>query len=267
MPVRHVNGVDLYYELAGAGPRLLFISGTGGDLRNRPNVFDSPLAKQFEVLSYDQRGLGRSGKPEHDYSMADYAEDAAALLGSLGWGPVPVMGVSFGGMVAQELALRHPQQVSRLVLACTSSGGAGGASYPLHELENLPERERLIRQLELADVRCDAAWRAANPERWQAMLARTTAARREDRDPAGAARQLAARAEHDTFERLPDLRMPVLLVGGRFDGIAPVANMEVLGAEIPGAMLQFFDGGHLFLLQDRSAYPYIIQWVKEVGRI
>ena len=80
----------------------------------------------------------------------------------------------------------------------------------------------------------------------------------------GARRQLAARAGHDTWERLPALDMPVLLAGGRFDGIAPVANMEALAARIPGATLNLYEGGHLFLVQDKSAYPDIIQWLSGI---
>ena len=137
MPVVQANGIQIHYEIGGEGRPVLFISGTGGDLRNRPGVFDGPLAAAFEVLAYDQRGLGQTEAPDTDYVMADYADDAAGLLEVLGWDRVPVMGVSFGGMVAQELAIRHPDRVSALVLACTSSGGEGGASYPLHELEAL----------------------------------------------------------------------------------------------------------------------------------
>jgi 3-oxoadipate enol-lactonase len=264
MPHLKTNDINLYYETAGSGERVLYISGTGGDLRVKPNVFDGPLAEQFEILSYDQRGLGQSDKPEVDYSMADYADDAAALLEALGWGPVPVMGVSFGGMVAQELALRYPQQVSRLVLACTSSGGAGGASFPLQDLDQLADEERAVRRLELADKRRDADWRAANPERWQTLLNMVQAGRRQDWDPDGARRQLMARAGHDSFTRLPELQMPVLLVGGEFDGIAPKANMHAIAAQIADAKLEFFTGGHLFLIQDKSAYPYITQWFKGV---
>ena len=190
-------------------------------------------------------------------------EETAALLTELGWSAVPVMGVSFGGMVAQELALRYPQLVSRLVLACTSSGGAGGASYPLHELETLPADERLVRHLELSDLRRTAQWRADNPERWQTLLNMAAAGARADRDLDGARRQLQARAGHDTYERLPQLRMPVLLVGGESDGIAPVANMKAMAAQISDARLQFFTGGHLFLIQDKTAYPYIIQWLSD----
>jgi 3-oxoadipate enol-lactonase len=262
MPVAETNGIRIYYERAGTGPRLFFISGTGGDLRNRPNVFDGPLAGAFDVLTFDQRGLGQSDKPEMAYCMADYADDAAGLLDAVGWDSVPVMGVSFGGMVAQELALRHPERVQCLVLACTSAGGQGGASYPLHELEALDETERAARHLELADTRRDAAWRAAHPDKWRSLMAFAQAGRRADRDPAGALRQLQARAGHDTWERLTELTMPVLLAGGRYDGIAPVANMAALEARLPSSELRFYEGGHLFLVQDKAAYPDIIQWLR-----
>ena len=114
--------MEIYYErgqdYGHSGDPLLFISGTGGDLRNKPNQFDSPLAKVFELIAYDQRGLGQTSKPDGDYTMADYADDAAALLDYLNLDRVPVVGVSFGGMVGQEFVLRHP------------AGGAHGGAPP-----------------------------------------------------------------------------------------------------------------------------------------
>lgn len=261
MPRITANGVELYYEIAGQGVRALFISGTGGDLRIRPNVLDSPLAGAFELLVYDQRGLGQSAVPDGPYSMADYGNDAAGLLDALGWGRVPVIGVSFGGMVAQELALRHPDRVSALVLCCTSAGGDGGASYPLHELARLPQPERLARQIEIADLRRTPEWRDAHPEQSQRLLDMARAAVRADRDETGATLQLAARAGHDTWSRLGRLAIPVLIAGGRHDGIAPVANLEAMAGRIPGAELELFDGGHLFMIQDKRAYPAIIDWL------
>jgi 3-oxoadipate enol-lactonase len=263
--IRVGRELELHYERFGAGPSLLFVSGTGGDLRVRPGVLDTPLAARFSVLAYDQRGLGRSDKPDGPYTMANYADDAAALLDAVGWERARVIGVSFGGMVAQELALRHPDRVERLVLCCTSAGGAGGSSFPLQELAGLPEGERALRQIELGDVRRDAAWRAAHPKEIERALALAAGARAvgagEPRRREGELWQLEARSRHDTFDRLDRLAMPVLLCAGRHDGIAPLANMQAMARRIPGAELRVYDGGHLFLIQDRSAYPEIAEWL------
>src|SRR5579872_5820705 len=263
MPIAKLVAIDLYYELAGAGAPLLFISGTGGDLRVKPNTFDGPLPKAFDLLGYDQRGLGRSAKPDVDYSMADYADDAAALMDFVGWPHAKVIGVSFGGMVAQELALRHPAKVERLVLACTSPGGAGGASYPFHEIQHLKGEDRAKFLLPVSDTRRDAAWAAANPGAYAQLLALGSA------DPfagepgraMGARRQLEARAGHDTWDRLGQIACPVLIAAGRYDGVALPATQERMAGRIPGAQLRFFDGGHLFMIQDRAALPAMIEFL------
>lgn len=263
MPYANLNGLNLYFERAGEGPRLLFISGTGGDLRMQPNVFASPLAKAFDLLAYDQRGLGRTDKPDVPYSMAQYADDAAALMDHVGWDDALVVGVSFGGMVAQELVLRHPQRVRRLVLACTSPGGDGGASYPFHEIEHLTGEDRARHLIPISDVRRTVGWATANPAEYEKLVELTAA------DPfagepgraQGAHRQLEARAAHDTWDRLPEVACPVMIAAGRFDGIALPETQEKMAARIPGAELRWFEGGHLFMLQDRSAYPAIITFL------
>ena len=212
MPFITVNGIQLYYEIDGDGPPLMIISGTGADLRNpRP---ENPTLNGFRVLRYDQRGLGQTASPKSTYTMADYADDAAALLDQLEDTPVRVVGVSYGGMVAQELALRYPEKIRALALICTSAGGKGRASFPLHELEIMAPADRVKRHLQISDTRRTDEWIAANPEHWQTLFDMTLAARRPDRDEVGAMKQLTARRYHDTFERLPNLAMPVLLQGG-----------------------------------------------------
>lgn len=270
MPTCDLGGVTLHYQRAGERPPLLFISGTGGDLRQKPSVFDGPMARAFDVLAYDQRGLGQSSIPEGPYSMADYADDAAGLLDQVGWDDCLVIGVSFGGMVAQEVALRHPSRVRRLVLACTSSGGAGGASYPLQDLVGLDPAARGIRQLELVDTRWDEDYRRADPARWQALLEGFAARQAEIGSPSpdqlrGHALQLEARSRHDTADRLHQISCPTLVCGGRFDGIAPARNSEFLAATIPGAELAMFDGGHMFMVQDRAAIPAMIEFLSREG--
>jgi 3-oxoadipate enol-lactonase len=260
MPMASLGRIELYHERAGSGAPLLYISGTGADLRVKPNMMDGPLPRAFDVLAYDQRGLGRSAKPDVDYSMADYADDAAALMDFVGWSSARVLGVSFGGMVAQELVLRHPAKVERLVLACTSPGGAGGASYPFHEIPHLKGAERAKHLIPISDTRRDATWQASNAETFALFVAEASAPDPYAAEPGramGARRQLEARAGHDTWDRLGHIACPVLIAAGRHDGIALPQTQERMARRIKGAELQFFEGGHLFMLQDRAALPAI----------
>ncbi len=266
MPTVHVRDIELYYELKGAGPRLLVISGTGADLRNRPNVFDTALAKQFEILAFDQRGLGQSSRPDIPYTMADYAMDALALLDELSWDKCHVMGVSFGGMVAQEFAIRYQDRIKRLVLCCTSSGGRGGHSYPLHKHVALSVDEMNAKFLSISDTRHDEAWRRANPQQFADQMALRmlqNAGKGEANREIGARRQLEARIDHDTFDRLEHIKLPVFIAGGRFDGIAPQANQRAINQQIEGSRLSFYEGGHDFYNTDPVAYNDISDFINK----
>jgi 3-oxoadipate enol-lactonase len=261
VPFVDANGLNVYYERQGGppSPRLLCISGTGGDLRQQPRLTEGPLGQPFEVLAYDQRGLGQTSVPAGPYSMADYADDADALLDALGWDSCAVLGVSFGGMVAQEFTLRHPHRVERLALCCTSSGGRGGASYPLHELVDLDPAERSGTQLELMDTRWDKAWREANADTATMIIERFASS---SADPTPGLRlQLEARSHLDTADRLGAITCPTLVAGGAYDGIAPPANSEFLAQAIPGAQLRLFNGGHGFFMQDPSAIPALVEFL------
>ncbi len=266
MPFEDVRGIRIYYERSGKGHPLLFFNGSGGDLRQKPGPMEGPLPEHFDLLAHDQRGLGRSEKPDTPYTMGDYADDAAALLDVIGWERCRVMGVSFGGMVAQEFAVRYPQRVERLVLCCTSSGGAGQPSYPLHQLAELSEEDRAVRSIELADTRMNAEWRRRHPDEFAGIVKLMTGRRAigaaDPHAEMGARRQLEARRLHDVFNRLPRLDMPVLVCAGRHDAIAPVANSEAIAGQIPNARLEVFEGGHLFLIQDPKANECIIDFLR-----
>ena len=261
MPHIRVRDIDMYYEIHGTGPRLVFIGGSGGDLRDKPGVFDGPLVDHFEVLSFDQRGLGRSDVPDGPYSMEDYAEDVAALMDALDFTSCPVMGVSFGGMVALELVCRYPEKVSKLVLACTSAGGEAGASYPLHTLEDLEPQERAALLLGISDTRFGAEWREANPEVAEKLieLSMSRGQPRSEDIARGQHWQLEARSHHDTAARIKHVTIPTYICAGKYDGLAPPKNQLSLLAAFPNATLDYFEGGHLFLMQDRSALEAIIE--------
>ena len=260
MAIISTKDLDIYFERStprANGP-LLFIGGTGGDLRNKPNQLDSPLSEHFEIISYDQRGLGQTSKPSGSYSMQQYADDAASLLDELHIDTIPVMGVSFGGMVAQEFIKRHPSRVSKLVLACTSSGGDGGSSYPLHELEELNEEEKLDLSIKINDLRITDAWIKQNKNLWQSIKEQAKNRNAFKPQPRYLLKQHLARKDHNTYEDLDDINTPTFLLGGKYDGIAPVLNMEKMHQKIGNSKLEFYEGGHLFLIQDTKAFQDII---------
>jgi pimeloyl-ACP methyl ester carboxylesterase len=262
VPTATVNGIEVYYERAGSGPPLLFFNGSGGTLETSSPTVER-LRRTFDVVAHDQRGLGRTTVPPAPYAMADYAADANALLDHIGWAQCAVIGVSFGGMVAQEFAVTWPERVTRLALVCTSPGGPGRASYPLHEMAKLPPGEQARLSVSLLDTRFDAQWLADYP-RDKALLDM-----RAERPPAapgserrrGELAQLDARAGHDVWDRLPAITCPTLVAGGRYDGIAPPANSEAIASRIPGAELRLYEGGHLFFMQDPTAFPEIVAFL------
>ena len=255
MPADHVNGAELYWEQSGSGPRLLFCNGSGTTVQAVRPLLDLVAAK-FDLLAWDYRGLGRSVPLTGPYAMADLAADAVGLLQVAGWDTCRVLGVSFGGMVAQEFAVAHPDRVERLALACTSAGGGGGSSYPLQELQGLPPEQQAAAQLKLADRRWDERWLQAHPAD-RALAGRLTAGPGQQ-DPAAAAAskaQLEARAGHDVWGRLGAITCPTMVGYGNYDGIAPPQNSAAIASRIRGAELRGYEGGHLFLIQDPAALP------------
>ena len=260
MPTVSLNGIDVYYERGGSGPPLLFCNGSGATLESSALLIEQ-FRQHFDVVAHDQRGLGKTSIPDEPFTMAQYAADAAALLDHVGWATSAVVGVSFGGMVAQEYAVTFPDRVTRLALVCTSSGGAGKPSYPLHELATLPVEEQAAISLRLLDTRFTPQWLAEHPHDLAMVQAR---ADRPERTPAqrrGELAQLDARSRHDVWERLPKITAPTLVAGGRYDGIAPPSNSEAIASQIPGATLGLYEGGHLFFVQDRTAMPDILSFL------
>jgi pimeloyl-ACP methyl ester carboxylesterase len=263
VPTVAANGIELFYERRGQGPRLLFLNGSGSSIASSELLLEL-FTNDFDLLVHDQRGLGNTEIPAGPYEMADYAADAAALLDHVGWDSARVVGVSFGGMVAQELAVTWPERIERLALLCTSPGGAGGASYPLHELASLSEEERALRGTELLDTRFTPDWLADHPgDRALAdMMASRRGAPKAEAQLRGEGEQLGARSRHDVTDRLAAVTCPTFVASGRYDGIAPPSNGEAIAARIAGAQFHVYEGGHAFFAQDRDALPDLISFLR-----
>jgi pimeloyl-ACP methyl ester carboxylesterase len=261
VPTVHVNGIDVYYERRGSGPRLLYFQGSGQTLAKSGVMVDG-FAQQFDVVAHDQRGLGQTEIPPGPYEMADYAADAAALLDEVGWDTCRAFGTSFGGMVAQEFAVTYPQRVERLALACTSPGG-DFASYPLHTLADLPPEEAKAMGAKLLDGRFTPEYLAEHPDDQALvdMIANMQGGPATGEVRRGQLAQLDARSRLDVLDRLGAITCPTLVAGGRYDHIAPPANSEKIAELVPHAELRFYEGGHIFFLQDPKAVPDIMEFL------
>ena len=255
------SGTKIYYEQAGTGRDLLIISGTGSDLR-LPRPPAPYIDDTYKVLRYDHRGLGQSSTGNTSVSMADFADDAALLLNELNINKADVIGVSFGGMVAQHLAVRHPKLIRKLVLACTSPGGPEHSSADLLQLIHLPLEERQRYWLEMYDTR----YRNEQKGKYFVHLLEKMIMRTPTMFPnhasEGLIRQITARSDHDLSTELHKISQQCLVLGGKYDGIAPQENLHYLAEHLPFSELRFFNGGHSFLWEDESAWESISAFLR-----
>ena len=259
MPIVKVQDIDMYYEVHGEGEPLVMIMGLGGGSSlwwQQVETFSS----HYRVVTFDSRGVGATDKPDNPYSMEMMAGDVMGLLEVLEISATHVYGVSMGGMVAQEIALRYPDRVISLILGASSCGGAH-AIYPppgtldvLFDMQSLPPEEaaRVAASLLFSNTFIES-----NPGRLKELLAKgmeSTAS------PQGFRRQAQATMSFDTFDQLPQIRIPTLVIAGTEDRILPVENSKILASRIPGAELLLLDGvghGYLWEAVDRANHAVL----------
>ncbi len=256
MPLARVGDVDLSYERTGSGPPLLAIIGMSGSQLSWGEPFLGALWEHFEVITYDHRGVGDSSRLDGPFTIADLAGDAAGLLDALALDSVHVLGISMGGMVAQELTLAHPARVRSLALGCTYCGGPGSS------LASPAVAQRLVESLRSGDraLALRTGWEICISPRFRddAALYDAYLERASARPVARAVilAQMQAIAAHDTSARLSGLGIPTLIVHGTADDLIPVENARVLAGHLPDARLELLDdAGHLFFWEEplRSA--------------
>lgn len=247
MPVIRAGEVDLDYERRGEGPPLLLIMGMSGTRHHWGEPFLRLLADDFELIAYDHRGVGDSSRVESPFTIADLANDAAALLRALDIDSAHVVGISMGGMVAQELALAHPERVRTLLLGCTWCGGpegvlAGGETTRiLRDAVITRDREQMVRASWQVNVsQSFAADQAAKARFVEIGMSKGVAS-------VVVMEQMRALAAHDTTQRLQEITVPTLIVHGSADLMLPVQNAHLIARLMPMARLEIIeDVGHLF---------------------
>ena len=246
MALAKIGPRDLYYERRGMGEPLLLIMGMAGHHNTWGETFLGQLVEHFEVITYDHRGIGESTDVDGDFSIVDLANDAVALLEHLGLESVHVMGISLGGMVAQQLVLDVPDMVRTLVIGCSYCGGEGSsltAPGPLAMLEamNTGDPELAVRAGYLANL--SSAY-VADESHYQPFhdAALSVAA------PVHVImRQVQAAFVHDTSAQLPNVTTSTLVIHGTADEMLLYSNGQLIASLIPGSQLLTFDDvGHLF---------------------
>lgn len=253
-----VNGITLACETRGDGPPLVLIAGVGYGAWFWHKIVPA-LSARFRVITFDNRGAGASDKPPGPYTIAEMADDTAGLLDALRIERASILGHSLGGFIAQDLAARRPDLLSRLILAGTSHGGPSAIPIPEEAVSILLQREGnpfdlFRRGVAVATApgflerRPDAVkellrYRATGPvppAAYQAQVA------------AGAAMGLLSDA--DVTARLSAIRVPTLILFGEHDRVVPTGNAALLARKLPDARITILPGtGHLFPLEDPDA--------------
>ena len=250
----NVDDIEMYYEEHGEGEPLLLIMGLAAD--SRAWIFQLPdFSPHYRTIIFDNRGVGRSSKPAGPYTIAAMADDTAGLMNAIGLHRAHVVGVSMGGMIAQELTLRHPAKVRSLALACT---------YPEPDADVARQRQETVSQLGGsigADGKISIDGAAFDPMAFFQTLIPNVfnvefimnelpklmqifgGVMEYGFSLEGLLAQVDAVTSHQTTDRLRDIRVPTLVITGDADRLVAPANSDILAREIPGAKLVKISGG------------------------
>jgi len=236
VPTVKVNDIEMYFEVQGEGEPVALVAGLGTDISPYRRIVRR-LSQRFRVLAFDNRGVGRTDKPDVPYTIEMMADDTAGLVEALSLAPANVVGVSMGGRIAMDLALRHPGLVRSLVLASTSPR--------VMRTAGTTRRLKLIKLM-----RAGGRVLGRSPQPYYAFV-----------------RQLDASSGFDCGDRLHEIRVPTLIVHGRKDGIAPYALAEEMHDHIEGSKMVPFEGGHTFLFWEGERFAdAVAEFLEGIGQ-
>jgi pimeloyl-ACP methyl ester carboxylesterase len=249
VPVASVNGIEINYRTAGQGEPLVMIQGFSS---NQSGWYAQVpfFKKYFQVVTFDNRGVGRSGKPAGPYTTRMMADDTAALMDCLGLKKAHILGISMGGMIAQEFAINHPERVNKLVLAATFSckeGSSGDAPEQVEALKLSPSR--------MARRMIDLALNKPLYRLTGGLLAKIQLLTVKPSDRIGLDGQKLACNSHNTLTRLRHIKVPTLVIVGTQDHIIKPSSSDVIASQIPHARIVKVEGGsHALNMEHKNLF-------------
>ncbi|MET0306021.1 MAG: alpha/beta hydrolase [Solirubrobacterales bacterium] len=255
MPSIDAGGTELHYLRAGAGEPMLLIQGMSATHMAWGRAFLGPLEQSFECIVFDNRGMGLSGQAQLPFEIADLAADVLALLDALELERVHVLGISMGGMIAQELALAHPGRIRTLSLGATYCGGPQGKLMADEDLRMLGaamasgDREQVLRAM--WEINLSPGFRAEE-SRYEAFREMAVALQA-PKDVV--LQQMQACAAHDTSARLAQLSVPTQVIHGTADRLLLADNGIQIASLLAVEPQLLEDVGHMFWWErpERSA--------------
>jgi len=252
MPNIKVNDINMYYEIHGNGYPFLLIRGLSSDVYRWPPDFVKETSQFFRVILFDNRGAGRTDKPDIEYSINMMADDTVGLMKLLGIERANVLGFSMGGAIAQEIAINYPERVEKLILCGAGCGGTKSVpisnetrSVLTSNREGLSPEEALRETL---PILFPENFIKNNEVKIEEFVKRATLA---PIPPYSYRRQLAAALAFDSYDRLKNINTPTLAISGKEDILVPPQNSEILVENIKGAKIRLIENvGHDMFSQE-----------------
>jgi len=237
-----VGDIQIYYEEYGEGFPFIMIMGLGGNIDWWDPRMIHELSKNFKVVMFDNRGAGRTDDCDREHTVKLFADDTAGLMDALGISRAHVLGISMGGMIAQELVLNYPKKVEKLVLCSTNCGGTKSVQ-PSEDVMGMLMADRSAVSLEeiarmTIPFLLTEDFIKKNPDFVELIIQQVLKAPISNE---AFMRQLNAIMKFDTYDRLPQIRAPTLILHGKQDILVPPRNGSVLAEAIPNAKLVYFE--------------------------
>lgn len=250
MPITTANGININYQIAGSGEPLVMIMGFSADSKSW--MYQVPVfSRKFQVITFDNRGIGESEKPKPPYSTKGMADDTIALMNCLGIKKAHVLGISMGGMIAQEMAINYPERVSKLILAATyacNDDGMNGPSEELNAALDLPIKD-FVKKLR------GIATSGFLMKNILVPLLNLKLKKLDEFGTDGMKGQLEACKNHDTAKRLKSIQSTTLVIVGTKDRVLKPTSSKLLAQEIPMAhLVEVENGSHLFCMDMKKRF-------------
>lgn len=254
MPKANVQGINLYYEVYGSGYPLILIRGLGSNADHWYCQIPA-FSPHYSVVVFDNRGIGRSDIPDAPFTISKMAEDTVFLMDVLGIPKAHILGISMGGMIAQEIALKYGQRVNGLILACTHCGGKQAIQPDPAIIRDLSGSlfggsEEAVQK----GLRCLFSERTIH-ETPGVVQRYGEVSKRFPPSAQILTHQLKAIQGHDTWADLVNIKNPTLVLVGNEDVLIPPENSKIISERIPNARLRMIEGGgHQFLIEQPDAF-------------